>query len=214
MLFDYSQVDLKTAFSWKLSRSPSPLDSLCIHQPYRFLRRRTILLRLGGRQDASLAWKLFVATGRCWKLCSTAACLLQMVAGSCSDHQAVDTTSMGNKTCMVLRYDQIPLRTAAVAILLLLLKPAVKQVKCDAPKSEVHTFFYTLDQNHDGQLEQSEVERYVEASVGGKDYQTQQQLDRAAQEVIGKLDGGDVGTTISEAELERHLHRILQVRHH
>jgi len=117
---------------------------------------------------------------------------------------------MGNKTCMVLRYGQITLRTAAVAILLLLVKPAVKQVECDAPKSEVQTFFYTLDRNHDGQLEQSEVERYVGASVGGTDFQTQQQLDKAAHEVIGRLDGGDVGTTISEAELERHLHTILQ----
>jgi hypothetical protein len=122
---------------------------------------------------------------------------------------------MDKQRCMVLRYGQIMLRIASVAVLLLLCKPVVRQAKCDDSRlsSQVQTFFYALDRNHDGQLERSEVERYVGASVGGTDYQTQQQLDTAAQQAIGRLDGGDLGTTISEAELERHLHTILQVRH-
>lgn len=76
---------------------------------------------------------------------------------------------------------------------------------------QLQEFFRLLDANANGQLEKAEVQRYIQ-QIGGTEFDTQQEVDTAAQQTIGKVDSSDVGSTISESEFDVYLHKVLQVR--
>lgn len=71
--------------------------------------------------------------------------------------------------------------------------------------------FDSLDKDHDGQLQQQELSSYI-VSLAPEFTNSNQQLQRAVAGAIGRLDSPDAGLGVSQAELEQHLHTLLQVR--
>lgn len=72
--------------------------------------------------------------------------------------------------------------------------------------------FQSMDRDGDGQIGQQEAIAYIGSEIGGTEFDTAQELTDAAQQMLGAVDGGDTGTTVSVTELESHLHSVLQVR--
>lgn len=77
-------------------------------------------------------------------------------------------------------------------------------------------FFATLDSNGDGQIEQQEAASFISNAIGGADYDTLNEQLAGAKSVLSHLDvddgaGSDARATVSVAELDQHLHRVLSV---
>jgi len=69
-------------------------------------------------------------------------------------------------------------------------------------KGSLGEFFSRVDSNADGQIEPQEAAQYIgDGGVGDQDLQCMQ----------SNVDGADHGDTISEGELQRHLHSLLKV---
>lgn len=75
-----------------------------------------------------------------------------------------------------------------------------------APQRE---FFQSLDVNHDGQISEAEATAYIRSGIGGTEFDTPAEIDAAVRQMVANVDGGDGGTSISSAELDRHLHSVL-----
>lgn len=80
--------------------------------------------------------------------------------------------------------------------------------KQDASKSQT-AFFQSLDSNKDGQIEESEALQYI-GTIGGKAFDTPQELKQAYNHMVKNLDTGDSGVDISSSELDTHLHSVLE----
>lgn len=99
-------------------------------------------------------------------------------------------------------------------LLLLLVSQQTDWTTCQqdgAAEQSIRELFNTLDQNHDGQIEQQEAINYIGQIIGGSEYDTQQELSDAAHLMASTVDGVDDGVTISRDEFDSHLHNVLQV---
>ncbi len=78
--------------------------------------------------------------------------------------------------------------------------------------SSLGEFFASLDANADGQVDQQEAASFIESTIGGSDFATRIEQSHAAETVLAALDSNDTGDTVSVAELDVHLHKVLSVR--
>lgn len=78
-------------------------------------------------------------------------------------------------------------------------------------QAAVSHFFDSLDGNQDGEIDENEARQFIGESLGGSDFDTSQKVDVALDRMKLNVDGGDPSTTISKAELNQHLKRLLQV---
>jgi hypothetical protein len=81
-------------------------------------------------------------------------------------------------------------------------------------RDHLQRLFSALDTNHDGELQQRELTRAVGASLSGEAGRQQRGVVEASvAQSIQRLDSPDAGLGVSSAELEAHLHTLLQVIH-
>lgn len=76
----------------------------------------------------------------------------------------------------------------------------------------VSHFFDSLDGNQDGEIDENEARLFIGESLGGSEFDTSQKVEVALDQMKLNVDGTDPYTTISKAELNQHLKRLLQVR--
>ena len=96
---------------------------------------------------------------------------------------------------------------ALIVVLVVIFAPTTQQIGSASRSQErwrgsLGEFFSSVDRNRDGEIQPEEAASYLgDASVVDQDLQYMQ----------ANVDGADHGDTISEGELQRHLHKLLQV---
>jgi hypothetical protein len=73
----------------------------------------------------------------------------------------------------------------------------------------ISELFESLDRNKDGEVTSLEAQDYVREDIGGLDFDTAKEVQAAGNQMVSALDTSDLGSTISEMELELRLHNVL-----
>jgi hypothetical protein len=75
--------------------------------------------------------------------------------------------------------------------------------------SGLDEFFKRVDIDGDGQVGPTEARRYIGANLGATG---EAEISAALTQMTDNLDSSDAGNTISEAEVEAHLRKLMQVQ--
>ena len=79
----------------------------------------------------------------------------------------------------------------------------------DEQRVGLSQFFGSIDRDGDGQIEPAEALSYIGANFDERDINESQ--IQAAERIYQNLEGTDADATISKAEVEKHLKRLLKV---